>query len=139
MMFHLRSLVVRGKKETPKQRNAKRQKDKAMTNIPDNVPCDFNPETAPPALTIDWDAYLPFFEDEDISEDQKHELIAALWSIMVSFVDLGFGIHPVQMACGKNVSLAKMPISDVLDFNNTRTTFEHAAAPTSDAQQEGSL
>lgn len=27
-----------------------------MTDIPPEI----NPETAPPSLTIDWDAYLPF-------------------------------------------------------------------------------
>lgn len=65
------------------------------------MPPEFNPETAPPSLTIDWDAYLSLFEDEDISEDEKRELIEALWSIVVSFVDLGFGVHPVQLACGQ--------------------------------------
>lgn len=103
-----------------------------------DIPPEFNPETAPPSLTIDWDAYLPFFEDEDISEEHKREMIEALWSIMVSFVDLGFGIHPVQQACGKDVSLAEMPAADVLNLPDTTTEFEHAAAPTSDAQQEGS-
>ncbi|MEM5474816.1 hypothetical protein [Pacificibacter sp. AS14] len=83
--------------------------------------------------------YLPFFEDEDISEDQKREMIEALWSIMVSFVDLGFGIHPVQQACGKDISLAEMPTADVLNLSDTTTVFEHAAAPKTDAQQEGSL
>ena len=67
-----------------------------------DLPPDFNPETAPPTLNIDWDAYLPFFEDEDISENDKQELIEALWSIVVSFVDLGFGVHPVQQACGQD-------------------------------------
>ncbi len=104
-----------------------------------DIPPEFNPETAPPSLTIDWDSYLPFFEDEDISDEHKRELIEALWSIMVNFVDLGFGIHPVQQACGKDVSLAKMPAMDVLNLPNTKTTFEIAAAPETDAQQEGSL
>ncbi|WP_107496001.1 hypothetical protein [Thalassobius sp. I31.1] len=57
--------------------------------------------TQPPSLTIDWEAYLPFFEDADISEAQKRELIETLWGVMTAFVDLGFGIHPVQQACGK--------------------------------------
>ena len=109
-----------------------------------DIPPEFNPETAPPSLTIDWDAYLPFFEDEDISDEHKRELIEALWSIMVSFVDLGFGVHPVQQVSenkigGKDVSLAKMPAVDVLNLPNTKTTFETAAAPEADAQQEGRL
>ncbi|MBI1494210.1 hypothetical protein [Halocynthiibacter styelae] len=109
-----------------------------------DIPPEFNPETAPPALNIDWDAYLPFFEDEDISDEHKRELIEALWSIMVSFVDLGFGIHPVQQARaqqigGKDVSLAEMLAMDVLNSPDTRTVFEHAAADKTGAQQEGSL
>lgn len=74
-----------------------------------DMPPEFNPETAPPSLTIDWDAYLPLFEDEDISEAEKRELIEALWSIVVSFVDLGFGVHPVQQACGQDDD----PLSDL--------------------------
>lgn len=81
-----------------------------------DIPPNFNPETAPPTLTIDWDAYLPFFEDDDISEEQKHELIEALWSIVVSFVDLGFGVHPIQQACGKtDDELSDLP-SDLLSL-----------------------
>lgn len=86
-----------------------------MTDTPPN----FNPETAPPSLSIDWEAYLPFFEDEDIPDDQKQELIEALWSIVVSFVDLGFGVHPVQQVCGQDISLAEMPVADVLNSSNT--------------------
>ncbi|KAA8607296.1 hypothetical protein, partial [Salipiger aestuarii] len=26
----------------------------------------------------------------------------ALWSIIVGFIDLGFGIHPLQEVCGKD-------------------------------------
>lgn len=102
-----------------------------MTDIPPN----FNPETAPPTLTIDWDAYLPFLEDENISEEEKHELIEALWSIMVSFVDLGFGVHPVQQVCGKDVSLADLSAADVLKSgakspqpNQTETVYQSAAS-----------
>jgi hypothetical protein len=80
---------------------------------------------------------LPFFEDEDISEDDKRQMIEALWSIMVSFVDLGFGVHPVQQACGKSISLAELPASGVLNLNNTKTDFDNASAPT--GGREGSL
>ena len=58
--------------------------------MPDEPSCHREIEK-PPSLTIDWDAYLPFFEDEDISEEDKRALIEALWSIIASFVDLGSG------------------------------------------------
>lgn len=104
-----------------------------------DIPPEFNPETAPPRLSIDWDAYLPFLENEDISEEQKRELIEALWSIMVSFVDLGFGIHPIQQVCGQDISLAELPAADVLNLDNITSEFEQAAAPQESGQREGSL
>ncbi|GLQ25460.1 hypothetical protein [Sulfitobacter pacificus] len=105
-----------------------------MTDVPPN----FNPETAPPSLSIDWDAYLPFFEDEDISGDDKRELIEALWSIMVNFVDLGFGVHPLQQVCGKDISLAELPAGDVISSKNSTSRFEQAPTPQQDGQGERS-
>jgi hypothetical protein len=98
------SRVVREERRDQQSNSRQGRKDDAMRDTPPN----FNPETAPTTLTIDWDAYLPFFEDDDISEADKQELIEALWSIVVSFVDLGFGVHPVQQACGKGDD----PLSD---------------------------
>ena len=48
------------------------------------------------ALTLDVDYYQSLMDDADISEDKKREFVEALWSIVVCFVDLGFGIHPLQ-------------------------------------------
>ncbi len=49
-------------------------------------------------LTLDVDYYQSFLEDPQLSDDQKHELIETLWTIMVQFVDLGFGIEATQLA-----------------------------------------
>ncbi|MET1414382.1 hypothetical protein ABVF61_19070 [Roseibium sp. HPY-6] len=49
-------------------------------------------------LTLDVDYYQSFLDDVDISDAQKRELIETLWNIVVQFVDLGFGIHPLQQA-----------------------------------------
>lgn len=57
-----------------------------------------------PSVEIDYERYEQYFEDSDLTDDQKREFIAALWSIIVNFVDLGFGVHPAQQAqeaCGK--------------------------------------
>ena len=59
---------------------------------------------ARPAITVDYEKYEHFLETADLSDEQKREFIAALWSIIVAFVDLGFGVHPAQQAektCGK--------------------------------------
>ena len=60
---------------------------------------------ARPAITVDYEKYEYFLETADLNDAQKREFIAALWSIIVAFVDLGFGVHPAQQAeksCGKH-------------------------------------
>jgi len=101
-----------------------------------DIPPEFNPETAPPSLTIDWDAYLPFFEDEDISEEDKHALIEALWSITVSFVDLGFGVHPVQQVCGQDQEDLALMVADVLSSDDRPTDTDDDATPQSGGVSE---
>lgn len=59
-----------------------------------------------PSLGIDTAKYQAYLDDPSLSEDQKEEIVTALWSIIVAFVDLGFGVHPLQdvieqEACGK--------------------------------------
>lgn len=84
--------------------------------------------TLPPSLTIDWEAYLPFLENEDISEDQKRVLIETLWGIMAAFVDLGFKVHPVPHACGEPVNSLTDALSDVVSSANPNTTTTDATA-----------
>ena len=67
-----------------------------------------------PALSIDWDLYGRYLEESDLSDDQKREFIETLWNIMVSFVDLGFGLHPLQQACEHKHDLSQLEPSDVL-------------------------
>ncbi len=66
-----------------------------------------------PNLIIDWELYGEYLEEADLTDDQKREFIETLWSIMVSFVDLGFGIHPLQHACGQ-IDLIPTPDSAVM-------------------------
>lgn len=53
------------------------------------------------SVEIDTAKYQQYLDDPSLSEEQKEEIIMALWSIITSFVDLGFGVHPAQEACGK--------------------------------------
>lgn len=52
-------------------------------------------------LEIDLDHYQNYLDDPSLSADQKKEIIEALWTIITAFVELGFGVHPAQQACGK--------------------------------------
>lgn len=61
---------------------------------------------AKPSLGIDTAKYQAYLDDPSLSEVQKEEIVEALWSIIVAFVDLGFCVHPLQevlgeKACGK--------------------------------------
>lgn len=50
-------------------------------------------------LTLDVSLYEKHLADSDMTQEQKQEFLEALWTIIVGFVDLGFGIHPLQQAC----------------------------------------
>lgn len=51
-----------------------------------------------PVMTFDADDYRDYVRDMNLSEDQETELLRTLWSIIVQFVDLGFGIESVGRA-----------------------------------------
>lgn len=108
------------------------------------------PETPEPlALTLDVEKYLSQLEDWDISPEQKTEFIQTLWNILVSFAELGFEIHPAQLAqkagelsVQKPPKLSEKPRvlgSDMLCFNpisSARIASEYNTASTNDARKE---
>jgi len=54
---------------------------------------------ARPIVGVDVEKYKAFLDDPALTEVQKEEFLQALWSIIVSFVELGFGVHPLQEVC----------------------------------------
>ncbi len=83
-----------------------------------------------PALVIDWELYGQYLADSDLSEADKRLLIETLWSIMVSFVDLGFRLSPVAESCGlveAEATKAALPVLGCGDITATQA-FEDAAA-----------
>ena len=52
-------------------------------------------------MELDIRKYQALLKDIDIPEGHKKQMIEALWSIVVAFVEIGYGVHPVQQACGK--------------------------------------
>ncbi len=70
--------------------------DKNSDNIAGrNVKDVFN-RPAKPIVGVDVEKYKVFLDDPALTETQKEEFLQALWSIMVTFVELGFGVHPLQ-------------------------------------------
>lgn len=49
-----------------------------------------------PVITFDYERYAHFLEDDDLTDEQKRELLETLWNIIVNFVSLGFGVHPLD-------------------------------------------
>jgi|SRR5690606_18519076 len=50
---------------------------------------------APP---LDVDAYAPYVEELELTDEQKTDLLRTLWQIMASFVELGFGVDSIHQA-----------------------------------------
>ena len=55
----------------------------------------------PLAVEMDFEKYASHIAEFDLTEEQQREFLETLWAILISFVDLGFGISPVQEVCGK--------------------------------------
>ncbi|MET3662873.1 hypothetical protein [Aquamicrobium ahrensii] len=66
-----------------------------------NVTGLFNSNSRP-IVSIDVERYKHLIDDPAIGEDEKEAFLHALWSIIVAFVDLGFGVHPLQEVCGES-------------------------------------
>jgi len=50
------------------------------------------------SVGIDIDYYQQAIDDPEVTEERKRELIEIIGAIATNFIDLGFGIHPVQLA-----------------------------------------
>ena len=74
--------------------------------------------TARPALKLDVARYEDMLKDCDLTEEQRQEFLETIWSIIVGFVDMGFGIHPVQQAasegCGQELDLTSFMADNVV-------------------------
>lgn len=67
-------------------------------------------------LEIDVERYQSYLDSSEISAEQKADFLKALWTVIVAFVDLGYGIHPVQTGSAEIISLATLRCSDEHTF-----------------------
>jgi hypothetical protein len=73
----------------------------------------------PPIVTVDYERYAHFLEEADLTEKQTREFLQIIHNIIISFIDLGFGVHPLQQACGQgenNPSKTASSTQSVLDY-----------------------
>jgi len=58
-----------------------------------------------PIIQMDYERYEKMLDKPDLTEDQKREFLQALWNIVIGFVELGWGVHPIQQVqentCGE--------------------------------------
>ena len=74
-------------------------------------------------IGFDYERYAHFLEDADLTENQKQELLNALWRILSEFVMLGFGVHPIQQACGQSKNSNSKP--DLASSFLIQSEFKH--------------
>jgi hypothetical protein len=96
-------------------------------------------------LQFDPREFMQFVENEGLTEQEAQQLLRAIWDIMVAFVDLAWGVHPVQQAVdrfhgGGGSSSAGAPVmlscSDI--FSNTANNETAEGDPRATATKEDS-
>jgi hypothetical protein len=107
---------------------------KDENNLPRSVNLcgEFSP-AARPILTVDVEKYQAYLDGSGLTSEQKEEFLQALWSIVVSFVELGFGVHPLQEVCGKDdwggLERASSAFDEVNSGNSQTTTQPYSGPP----------
>jgi len=74
-----------------------------------------------PAVSFDWQDWLPYLEGEDIPDEQSQVLIETLWSIVLTFVDLGFNVKSPSKSCGADIDLKAALEAAVLNSEHTKS------------------
>jgi len=100
-------------------------------------------KASPPTMTIDWELYGKHLDESDLSDAEKREFLETLWSIVVSFVDLGFGVHPLQQvtdnACAQQAEIARFIAAEsdpVINSTDTTTPKFNASADRQSGQTQ---
>lgn len=81
---------------------------------PEGLKVEFD-ASAKRVLTVDVQRYQQYLDDTDMSGAEKAEFLQALWQIIVSFVELGYGVHPLQEVCGKDAGISTESADEALD------------------------
>lgn len=72
-------------------------------------------------LSCDIDSYIADFDDYDLTDDQKREVIASLWHFMVSIAALQFGMDSHSILCAQQQTEARLEGLDLLELDIPET------------------
>ena len=80
-------------------------------------------------LTVDVERYQSYLDGMDVSDERKEEFLRALFSIVMTFAELGFGVSPtqqveVQEPCGKDEKCENQHPKDAVDELTLKATPE---------------
>ena len=78
------------------------------------------------ALRFDWQDWLPYLEEQDIPLEQKQDLIKTLWTIVLTFMDMGYAVKPTAETCGNAIDLKTALETAVLHLDTPQNTTTHA-------------
>jgi len=88
-------------------------------------------------VTVDVERYKALLDDPSLSEAEKEEFLQALWSIVVAFVDLGFGVHPLQEVCEQEESASELKEAfDKADKADSNNESKRDGGPTGSREME---
>ena len=78
-------------------------------------------------LTVDVERYQSYLDGMNVSDERKEEFLRAMLSIVMTFVELGFGVHPVQQVegrkpCGKDEKCENQRPKDAVDGVTSKAT-----------------
>jgi hypothetical protein len=77
----------------------------------------------PEPPVFDPEVYRHHLKNIDISQDEADELLAALWHIMQTFVDIGWGVDNVQRIFPDLFNETSLSAQDSLEPNRGDRTF----------------
>ena len=66
-------------------------------------------------IKVDVERYQAYLDGSSMTSQQKEDFLQALWLVMVSFVELGFEVHPLQDVCGKNTAFGNECANSEID------------------------
>lgn len=86
--------------------------------------------SAKKTVTLDIERYQSYLDGLDVSDERKEEFLRAMFSIVITFVGLGFGVHPLQQVgeqepCGKEAGGADQRPKDVVDRVRSKAIPKH--------------
>lgn len=98
--------------------------DKNSDNIVGRSVKDVFNRPARATVGVDVEKYKAFLNDPALTETQKEEILQALWSIVMAFVELGFGVHPLQEVCESGDEHSLEALNEAFDRAERRDSNE---------------